>query len=144
NCNNVDLNRNFNTKDWISHGIWEFGDQKITISGGKNPLSEPETRALVNFIDKNNIKIVFDFHNRVGTVLATGDKLGKEIAKIYCKSSGYKDITGTEWQNTGWIKNYLEEKDITYVEIETLKRWGSDWERNKEALIKSLEYIKTI
>lgn len=141
NGNNVDLNRNFDTKDWVKEGIWEFGNKKVKVLGGAKPFSEPETKTLVDFIQKNKIEIIFDYHNRAGTVLATDNEVGKKIATIYTKYSGYKNITGSVWQNTGWSKDYFESKGVTYIEIETTKRWGSDFTRNKEAFLESLKAI---
>lgn len=141
NDNNVDLNRNFDTKDWIGEGVWELGSKKIKVSGGEKPFSEPETKALVKFIEDNDINVIFDFHNRAGTVLATNDDLGKRIANIYCEISGYINISENTYQNTGWIKNYFEDRNVTYIEVETTKRWGSDWIRNEKAILEVLKYI---
>lgn len=100
NNNNVDLNRNFDTADWAKDGIWRFGNKEINVSGGERPFSEPETKALKEFIGENGINIIFDFHNRAGTVLGTKGP-GKEIAKTYSKYSGYKDISDNNYPNTG-------------------------------------------
>lgn len=142
NSRNVDLNRNFGTEDWVSEGIWEFSNKKMAVSGGKEPFSEPETKALVDFVQKTDIKVVFDFHSRAGTILGTKDDLGRKIVETYSINSGYKDISKNTYQNTGWIKNYLEGKGVTYIEIETTKRWGSDWGKNKEALLKAIVIVK--
>lgn len=141
NANNVDLNRNFDTKDWEKDGIWEFGNKKIKVSGGAKPFSEPETKSLIEFVKKENIIAIFDFHNRAGTVLGSKDGTGKKLAEIYSKHSGYRNITDSEWQNTGWSKNYFEENGITYLEIESSKRWGSDIDKNKEAVVASINCL---
>ena len=142
NNNNVDLNRNFDTKDWVNKGIWEFGSRKIEVSGGEKPFSEPETKALKDFLEKENIEVILDFHNRAGTVLGTKDDKGKKIAGVYSERSGYKDISKNEYPNTGWIKNYFEGQGVTYIEVETIKRWASDWTSNKEALLRVLDLVR--
>lgn len=141
NFNRVDLNRNFETTDWRKDAIWEHGARKIEVSGGEFPFSEPETKALANFVKQRIIDIIFDFHNRGGTVLAAKNKLSQEIAKVYSEFSGYKDVSGRDFQNTGWGKTYFESQDLVYIEIETLKRWGSDWGKNKESLVKTLKML---
>jgi hypothetical protein len=64
----VDINRNF-ASHW---GLDEEGSSAIWSSGtyrGVAPASEPETQAVVNFIEKNNFKFIVSYHTHGNLIL---------------------------------------------------------------------------
>ena len=72
NAHGVDLNRNF-PHDWMPLG--HLGDQQYS---GKEPLSEPESRALVALIRAWHPTVSIWFHQPVGVVDESGGSLRVE------------------------------------------------------------------
>jgi len=74
NANGVDLNRNFDA-DWHrvhhAYGVRTDEPKKGTYRGPK-PGSEPETRAVVRFVEKTSPQVVFSYHH-LGSL--TGNRL---------------------------------------------------------------------
>lgn len=58
NANSVDLNRNFPTNTW--QGITHKGNSAYF--PGKNPVSEPETKIIVELFSKHNFKKLISIH----------------------------------------------------------------------------------
>jgi protein MpaA len=68
----VDLNRNFG---WHWHPIGRRGDLQYS---GAGPLSEPETRLLVEAIERIRPSVTIWFHQPIGVVDASGGDLAVE------------------------------------------------------------------
>jgi hypothetical protein len=130
----VDLNRNWGTKSWKRDVAYAVG-APMRYAGGKRPFSEPETRALRDFIlgQKRAGKRVFvvSFHTRVGNVWSegsvepvcgpAGDALGAsgQAAKTYARSLGYE--IAPEWTDypiSGDFMTWLGERGIEGFEAE--------------------------
>ena len=89
NADGVDLNRNFDCK-WQPESTW----QSRTVDAGTAPFSEPETRAIRDYINNNNIKAVVAWYSAAGGVYASSCEDGvlaetTEIMDIYAEASGY-------------------------------------------------------
>lgn len=147
NGNNIDLNRNFATKSFESKAFWNYGlhyEKKIEVNAGASGNSESETKALVDFIEKEKIKTIISFHNSGKDIVASNDTRAQALAKIYSDASGYRLISKQEWKNlaqTGTLKEWCEEHALTYLEIETSNRYTSDWRINKNAIATVLKNI---
>jgi protein MpaA len=68
NANEVDLNRNFPTKDWTEN------HKEKRYYPGLQPASELETKALINLIDEIQPKLIVHFHSWVPSITYTGEK----------------------------------------------------------------------
>ena len=137
NANNVDLNRNFATKTFQKESVWYFSE-KIKVYCGEHGNSEPETKALTGFIEKNDIKILFMFHNAGKEVMGNKNTLSQKLTKLFCEKSGFHYVSDEDWaklNQTGTAKEWCDEKNIAYIEVEGSARWGSDWKNQKEAII---------
>jgi hypothetical protein len=141
NTNNVDLNRNFDTPSFQKESVWSYGknyQEKKKVFCGKWGNSEPEIQALTKFIKNNNIKIVYFFHNAGKDVMGNNNEVSQKLTKIYCQKTGFRYISDDEWKKlkqTGTAKEWCEMNNIAYIEVECSNRWGSDWRRQKEAII---------
>ena len=55
NCNGVDLNRNFPTKNWVL-------SEKNDYFGGEEPASEKETQFVIELIEKYDFQVILTLH----------------------------------------------------------------------------------
>ena len=145
NFNNVDVNRNFPTKNWSEKtklfASWKYFD----ISGWNKAGSESEIKALINLIEKEGIKTIYAYHNCWWTVMSNFTKSSDIKTKEYLINSPYRLFSEKEWnslrewQKTGHWTVWWIENNIDFIEIETKTRWWSEWKQNKKALLNSLE-----
>ncbi len=147
NSNNVDLNRNFPVRSFLSSSVWSFGkeySESVEVFCGNEGNSEPETKAITKFIETERVDFVYSFHNSGRDLLAGKTELSQRIMNMYAKETGYKILPEEEWLNlrqTGTFKEWCDERSISFLEVEGATRWGSDWKRQKNALIESLGYL---
>lgn len=148
NANNVDLNRNFDTPSFRKKSKWAFGknySEKSDVHCGEFGGSEPEIKALTEFIKSEKIKVLLMFHNAGKDIMPNSSKLAKKMAKIYADKTGFRIVKSDHWkelQQTGTAAEWCDIHGISYVEIEGSTRWGSDWRIQKEAMIESI-FIKS-
>jgi len=148
NANNVDLNKNFPTKSFKKYSFWSRGDnytESVKIFAGEYGGSEPETKAVTNFLKDNNIKYFFNYHSAGGDVQPNLIEPSDELNRIYANEINFGFLTEEKWQSldqTGTPKEWCEENSIVFSEIENSVRWGSDWKRQKSGVEKVLEYLK--
>lgn len=143
NANNVDLNRNFKTKNFSSENYWYFGNKNVAVYCGEKAFSEPESKLLADFIKSNDISILYSFHSRGREVMGNLNHLSKELVRDFVKKSGYRYVSDDEWrkmQQTGTIKEWCEDNNIAYIEVESSVRYGSDWKNQKDAIISAIRY----
>lgn len=143
NANGVDLNRNFASKNFESENQWYFGNKYRRVYCGDEPFSEPETRGLADFIEREKIQVIYSFHSRGEEVCGSKDRLAQELVKDFAKKSGYRYVSDEDWSKlhlTGTMKEWCEEKGLSYVEVECGSRWASGWEDQREAIISAIKY----
>jgi hypothetical protein len=144
NANNVDLNRNFSTPSFQKKSLWSFGknySENTEIYCGEFGNSEPEIKSLTKFIKNQKIKILFMFHNAGQDVMGNKNETSQKLTKIYSKKTGFRYISDNKWKllkQTGTAKEWCEVNKIAYVEVEGSARWGSDWKKQKPALIATI------
>ena len=141
NGNGVDLNRNWDYQ-WnitATHG-------NRVVSGGAGPFSEPETRAVRDFIETNKMDAVIFYHSQFDAVFSgTGHDTSKtvELALYMAQATGYRyRPEGVVGQlTTGDSIDYLTAKaGIAAIEIELLTQRSIDWDRNLPGLIAFLSW----
>jgi predicted deacylase len=133
----VDLNRNFPANwqaDWNRDGCWK--DPPVT--GGDSPASEPETRALVKFIETNNLDALISYHSAALGVFPGGTpwdedsiRLAKEISII--TTYPYPPVdNGCLY--TGTLADYGVEMGAASVDMELSDHRHTDFEKNLKVL----------
>ncbi len=119
NANSVDLNRNFDC-DWKTKSTW----QSKTVSAGTAPFSEPEARALRDFILKYKPAAVVFWHSKSNGVYASqcGNGILPEthtIMNLYANASKYPAIeTFDAYVVTGAAEDWLAKINIPAITVE--------------------------
>jgi murein peptide amidase A len=140
NARNVDLNRNFPANNWKS-GVTLPDKSFLPAGGGTAPLSEPESRAVADYLVAQRPRLVLTYHASGNVVIPndSGDSVG--IARQYAdKSSVYyasNAQTGTifEYDTTGAMEDWLHDKHgITTILIELLSHTSNDYGGHENAL----------
>jgi hypothetical protein len=141
NANNVDLNRNFDC-DWQTDGKW----QNKTVSGGSEAFSEPESRAIKNYIETRNPKAVVVWYSAAGGVFASSCHNGVlpetlTLTNVYAKASGYPAYEDFNfYEITGDMVNWLAKKKIPAISVLLTNHTGTEWSKNQAGIKAILEY----
>jgi murein tripeptide amidase MpaA len=140
NANRVDLNRNWDYK-WSAqafHGRWP-------VSGGSAPFSEPETRAVRDFIINENIDAVIFYHSAYPAVFAGANRdvsQSVSLAQAVAGATGYPyrpaGIPGQVM--TGNAIDWLTGQGIHAIEIELTNHRDTDWLQNLRGIREFLEW----
>lgn len=140
NANGVDLNRNWDTDDWVSDAEGPGGF--IIGSGGPTPFSEPETIALRSWLlrlrdlDHDGPLTLISFHSAVvptGLVqpgyLERGviDPLSNRLALAYAEVTGYRysRVWVGDYRITGDLINWASKQGIVAIDVELPDRKGA-------------------
>lgn len=131
NASNVDLNRNFDCK-WNPVSTWR-GD---AVSAGTEAFSEPEARALRDFVTVNNPSVVIFWHSQADAVYASECENGilpetLTVMNVYAKAAGYKAVDSFDaYPITGDAEGWLASINIPAITVELSTHETLDWERN--------------
>lgn len=138
NENYVDLNHNFPyhwKEEWNRDGCWNH----LPLTGGTHAGSEPETIALMNFINLHHIDVMISYHSAAMGIFAGGlppfapsERLAEEINKV--SSYQYPPLdTGCEYSGnlTDWASSL---KGIPSVDIELRNHYDTDFKMNLRVL----------
>ncbi len=134
----VDLNHNFPyhwKEEWDRDGCWNY----LPTTGGTYPGSEPETIALMNFINLHNFEALISYHSAALGVFAGGMPPyapSERLAKALSRVSPYRYPpydTGCEYTGnlTDWASSV---KHIPAVDIELSNHLDTDFEINLKVL----------
>jgi len=144
NGNKVDLNRNFDCK-WKPEGMWKGN----VVSAGTAPFSEPEARALQNFVFKNKPTAVVFWHSQANAVYASECKNGilpetLDIMDAYSGASGYPAVKSFDsYEVTGDAEGWLASIGIPAITVELKTHETIEWENNLSGIKALFEYYKT-
>ena len=131
NTHNVDLNRNFPTKNFQSKSTWrrgrEYGEYESEVFCGEFGASEPEIKSIIDFIQQKDIKYIISLHN-VGkdVIINEEDKVVANIAELF-KNHGFK--LRFDLNYSGGFSDWCAENSIHYLSVEIPHRWGSNRRR---------------
>lgn len=114
NAYGVDLNHNFDAGFPILQKLEReagFCGPSPRRYGGKHPLSEPESRAIVKYVRKNNISRLYAFHSQGEEIFYEYDSIpvpqGEEIAQTLSKLSGYDLVENAGLYSHGGLKDWF-------------------------------------
>ncbi len=140
NAHDVDLNRNFPTYDW-KQGVTMPGGSYNSNGGGSEPLSEPESKALANYVLGINPRLVLTYHAAAGVVIPNDSGDSVALAQIYDQKSnlGFEsnDQTGTifNYDTTGAFEDWLHDKhNLPALLIELWTMGSNEFTKNQNAM----------
>jgi hypothetical protein len=146
NNNGVDLNRNFPTDnwaaDWNRDGCWVWRPT----TGGARGGSEPETRAVMNFIASHNITSLISYHSAALGVFPGGvpwEPDSIRLAKALAKATKYPyPPLDTGCTYTGTLADWAVENGVgAAVDMELTNHTNTDFKQNLEALKVLLNFV---
>ena len=141
NANKVDLNRNFNCK-WKPKSMW----QEEIVSAGGAPFSEPEARALRDFVTANKPATVIFWHSKSDAVYASECEDGilpetLNVLNTYSRASGYRSVKSFDsYEITGDAEGWLASIGIPAITVELSTHEDVEWERNLAGIKALFEY----
>lgn len=140
NANTVDLNRNFDC-DWKAEGVW----QQTPVSGGSAAFSEPESKAIRDYVRDNQPKAVVVWYSSAGGVFASNCHNGvlpetQTLTKLFADASGYPAYQSFNfYEITGDMVNWFANEKIPAISVLLTTHQDTEWDKNQkgiEALLK--------
>jgi len=130
NANNVDINRNWDSNwqaNWYGSNCWSYR----FISAGDKPESEPETRALKNFLQERKIEAVISYHSMAYDIFSGGypyDTISIDLANALASVSpyAYPPYYG-DCLYTGQFVDWASDQGIAAVDIELKNHVDTDY-----------------
>ena len=116
NANGVDLNRNWPTANWSPKTVLYRGHgqerQEIELSPGPAAASEPETRALLDLVERLRPRAVVSLHAPLGCV---EDPRGKALAGWIAAHAGLPMVPDVGYETPGSFGTFSAEQDINII-----------------------------
>lgn len=139
NADGVDLNRNFPAWNWVPN--WNHSNcwNDVPTTGGRSAGSEPETRAVVNFIAGHHIEALISYHAAALGIFPGGDPWQPASIKLAALLSG---VTGYPYPPvdigctyTGTLADWAVEGGVkAAVDMELADHRNTDFAKNLAAL----------
>ena len=143
NSNGVDINRNFPAywqESWPRQGCWDQGP----ISAGNFAASEPETKALINFIDSHPIDALLSYHSAALGIFPGGrppDSASADLARTISAISLYPyPPIDLGCYMTGQMADWASNKGIAAIDVELSNHKDTDFEQNIKILSAFLDW----
>lgn len=131
NARDVDLNRNFDCK-WEPESTW----RNEVVSAGRSPFSEPEARAIRDFVLEHDPIAVIFWHSQADAVFASeceGGILPETLAimQAYADAAGYRAVESFDaYEITGDAEGWLASIGIPAITVELSTHESVEWEKN--------------
>lgn len=141
NANTVDLNRNFDC-DWKKEGTW----QNKTVSGGTAAFSEPESKAIKNYIETKKPTAVIVWYSSAGGVFASNCHNGvlsdtNTLLKTFSDASGFKAYQDFNfYEITGDMVNWLAKINVPAISVLLTNHKDTEWTKNQKGIDAVLKY----
>ena len=138
NASGVDINRNFPARSWRP----EYPDKRHY--PGKQPGTEPETRALISLLERYPPDLLITFHAALGCV--NWDGPAEKLAQVLAHENGYPLCQSLGYETPGSLGQYAgTDRHIPSVTIELQDAENIESARlNLPALHATLNYFLTL
>jgi len=143
NAKGVDLNRQFDYKfKYVKK--WKKGS--YALYGGKKPVSENETKALVQLVNDLNPKAVVNYHAMGNVIYCRYGGKKKVQKKVYKLAGEIRSLTGYSYmgldQSPGFANWLVCKKGIPSCTVEIgmhktpvpISQWSNVWKQNKNVM----------
>lgn len=132
NAREVDLNRNFPTSNWNSEG------KDTDYWGGPSAASEPETRIVVDLLERFPPARIISVHCPYRCVNYDGP--AEELAELIADANGYEVKPSIGYATPGSFGTYAGiERKIPTITLELPPTGEEDvWNQNREAMVRAL------
>lgn len=144
NAHEVDLNRNFDCK-WQPESTWRGN----TVSAGSAAFSEPEARALRDWVLKEKPVATVFWHSIAGNVYGSECEAGilpetRELMNTYARAGNYGAVPAFDaYPITGDAEGWLASIGIPAITVELETRDSIEWKRNLAGVTAIMEAITT-
>lgn len=141
NAHDVDINRNFDCK-WKPESTW----RSKKVNAGTEAFSEPEAKAIQNFMLKTRPAAVVFWHSKSNAVYASQCESGileetLTIMNLYANASGYSPIkTFDAYEVTGAADDWLASIGIPAITVELQTHEVIEWEKNMAGIKALIEH----
>ncbi len=131
NANKVDLNRNFDCK-WQPESTW----RSTPVSAGTSAFSEPEARAIRDFVLAADPVAVVFWHSQANAVYASECEAGilpgtLSAMNAYATAAQYPAVSSFDaYPVTGDAEGWLASVGIPAITVELSTHESVEWERN--------------
>lgn len=137
NANGVDLNRNWDADwqaDWPLDGCWQLSP----VTAGNHPGSEPETQALMAFIQSHKPDALISYHSAALGIFPGGkpiDPAALHLAEQVAEVSNYPyPPLNTGCTYTGQLIDWAARQGIAALDIELSTHSAIDWQTSLDIL----------
>ena len=137
NANGVDLNRNFDAH-WLADWNRDTCFNQVFVTAGPEPGSEPESQAVMAFINSHNIEALINYHSAALGIFPGGIPPGprsQRLAYALSQLSPYqyppKDV-GCVY--SGVMVNWVVAQNIPAVDLELSTHGATDFDINLRIL----------
>jgi predicted deacylase len=137
NANGVDLNRNWPAnwqKDWPRAGCWTT----TYVTGGTGPASEPETKALMAFIQSHHFDGLINYHSAALGIFPGGIPISaasKRLAQAVADVTTYHyPALNTGCDYSGGMVDWTANLGIPSLDVELTNHTDTDFDMNLRVL----------
>lgn len=139
NANEVDLNRNWPSHDWTKDA-WH--PETGPVSGGRRPLSEPETQGLHSFLELVRPSAVLVFHCCGSLVEANRQADAVFMARRYARATDFEYLDTWDYYDiSGEFIDSMDELDVPAMDIELRSSSDPAVEEHRAGVRAALDYI---
>ncbi len=142
NGNGVDLNRNWGC-NWTEQAYW----RNQTVSAGTAPFSEPETRALAEYIQREEPATVLFYHSAAAGVYAGscgGDAGSALMSQLYGQAAGYTyGQAFSAYPVTGTAATWVNSLGIPSADVELQTQTDSEFARNMAGVLAVMTWLSS-
>ena len=140
NANEVDLNRNFDC-NWETTSMW----QERVVDAGSEPFSEPEVKALRDYVLKNEPVATVMYFSAGGGVYSSScngpaSAQTQRLMNVYANASGYSaEGVFDSYKITGDAADWMAKMGLPAISVILTSHESTDWSKNRNGVNAILE-----